>query len=318
MKFTADGTQNKGKLILYGWDNLSTNDGPGVRLALYFKGCSLSCPWCLNPFIQKVTPEIRWKNTNCIHDLECVKECKENAIRSIKNTIVIDEEKCNFCGACWEVCKRECLKPAGDYISLEQIVSLVEYEINLQIPPRNITLGGGEPLLQGYPIVHLLEILRTLSINHILLTSCAGVYNRELWQEALNHMDGILLQLFTVDKNVWESVSNVPFEVYLRNLHDLALSGKPVYIRIPIVPGFTNAPETIYNLCLFIKESLPYTKQVEFRGYVPNSSFKNPLFSLKDNDITSEEIIKLCLLAQEIGLKETHWRGNLRSLDMPP
>ncbi len=101
-------------------------------------------------------------------------------------------------------------------------------------------------------------------------------------------------------------------------MNDLAISEKPVYIRIPIVPGFTNSPDTIYNLCLFIKNSLPYTKQVEFRGYVPNSSFKNPLFSLRDTNVSSEEIIKLCTVAQEIGLKESHWRGNLRNLDNAP
>lgn len=319
MKSGVDGTQSTGKLVLYGWDNLSTNDGPGVRLALYFKGCSLSCPWCLNPFLQKVNPEIRWKNNKCIHDFECIKECKENAIRHINNTLIIDEERCNFCGACWEVCKREVLKPAGDYISIGQILSLVEYEINLQIPPRNITVGGGEPLLQGYSMVYLLEGLKKLDINHILFASCAGIDNQELWKQALVYTDGVLLQMLTIDKEVWESVSNnVPFDTYLRNLHDLAISEKPVYIRIPIVPGFTNSPETIYNLCLFIKNSFSNIKQVEFRGYVPNSSFKNPLFSLKDDNISSEEIIKLCSLAREMGLKESHWRGNLRNLDHAP
>ncbi len=318
MKSDASGTQNGEKLILYGWDNLSTNDGPGVRLALYFKGCSLSCPWCLNPFLQKVSPEIRWKSGRCIHDFDCIKECKENAIQQVDNSIVILDDKCTFCGACWERCKREALKPAGDYISVEQIVSLVEYEINLQIPPRNVTIGGGEPLLQGYPMLRLLNTLKTLDINNIIITSCAGIHNQELWKQSLEYSNGILLQLFTIDKEVWESVSNIPFEIYIRNLYDLAMSEKPIYIRIPIVPGFTNSPDTIYHLCSFIKNSLPETRQVEFRGYSTNSSFKNPLFSLKDVNINSEEIIKLCSLAHEIGLKEAHWRGNLRNLDNAP
>ncbi len=303
-----------GKLVLYGWDNLSTNDGPGVCLALYFKGCSLHCPWCLNPYLQKIKPEIQWKRIKCNHDWGCIKSCKKNAIQYIEDTIVIDEEACNFCGICWESCKEEAIKPTGDYISIEQIISLVEYEINLQIPPRNVTISGGEPLLQGYAMIQLLERLKLFDV-HITLKSCAGILNRELWNSALELTDNLFLQIFTVDKQVWESVSETPFDTYLQNLYELALSEKPIYIRIPIVPGFSDSPETIYNLCQFIKNSLPRTQQIEFRGYAPTSSYTNPLFSFRNRTVTPEEVISLCSLAKGVGLEQTHWRGSLRIID---
>lgn len=27
----------------------SLHDGPGIRTTVFFKGCSLHCPWCSNP-----------------------------------------------------------------------------------------------------------------------------------------------------------------------------------------------------------------------------------------------------------------------------
>ncbi|HOL20026.1 MAG TPA: radical SAM protein [Candidatus Hydrogenedens sp.] len=309
-----DGVMESGKFVLYGWDNLSTNDGPGVRLALYFKGCSLRCPWCLNPFLQDIKPEIRWKKNKCVQDYLCVNSCKQSAIYKVNGNITIDYEKCNFCGVCWDSCKEEALKHAGDYISLEQILSLVEYEINLQIPPRNITIGGGEPLLHGCVLIQLIDALKKYDVN-VILTSCSAITSRDLWKSVLEKVDGILLQMVTIDEEVWNTISDVPFDTYLRNLHDLTLSEKPIYIRIPIVHGFSDNPELIGKLCSFIKHALPNTQQVEFRGYSSTSSYNTPLFSLKSHSVSSEEVMKLCVVAKEMGLSESHWRGALRTLD---
>ena len=30
-------------------NHFSLNDGPGIRTTIFFKGCSLCCPWCCNP-----------------------------------------------------------------------------------------------------------------------------------------------------------------------------------------------------------------------------------------------------------------------------
>jgi pyruvate formate lyase activating enzyme len=36
----------------------SVHDGPGLRTAIFFKGCPLRCPWCHNPESQAFEPEV--------------------------------------------------------------------------------------------------------------------------------------------------------------------------------------------------------------------------------------------------------------------
>lgn len=38
--------------------HFSVGDGPGIRTTVFFKGCSLRCPWCHNPETQSGAPEV--------------------------------------------------------------------------------------------------------------------------------------------------------------------------------------------------------------------------------------------------------------------
>ena len=46
-------------------------DGPGVRTAVFFKGCPLSCPWCHNPESQDYGKETIFFPDDCIHCGNC-------------------------------------------------------------------------------------------------------------------------------------------------------------------------------------------------------------------------------------------------------
>lgn len=39
----------KGKVLVTNIQRFSLHDGPGIRTTVFFKGCSLHCPWCCNP-----------------------------------------------------------------------------------------------------------------------------------------------------------------------------------------------------------------------------------------------------------------------------
>jgi hypothetical protein len=89
----------------------------------------------------------------------------------------------------------------------------------------------------------------------------------------------------------------------------------PYISAFPIVPGFSDSPETISYLCAFRINSLPRSQLLVFRGYAPTSSYTNPLFSFRNRTVTPEEVISLCSLAKGVGLEQTHWRGSLRIID---
>ncbi|MBT1177445.1 glycyl-radical enzyme activating protein [Bifidobacterium callimiconis] len=42
--------------LIFNIQKFSTNDGPGIRTTVFFKGCPLHCPWCANP--ESISPRI--------------------------------------------------------------------------------------------------------------------------------------------------------------------------------------------------------------------------------------------------------------------
>ncbi len=44
--------------LIFNIQKFSTNDGPGVRTTVFFKGCPLRCRWCANPESQSFAPEV--------------------------------------------------------------------------------------------------------------------------------------------------------------------------------------------------------------------------------------------------------------------
>src|SRR5271166_3603998 len=64
----------------------ATHDGPGIRTAVFFKGCPLSCWWCHNPESQSFLPDRLYFEERCRHCLDCVEVCPQHAIQDINGS----------------------------------------------------------------------------------------------------------------------------------------------------------------------------------------------------------------------------------------
>ena len=50
------------KGLIFDIDRFAVHDGPGIRAAVFLKGCPLSCKWCHSPESQKHEPEIIYQH----------------------------------------------------------------------------------------------------------------------------------------------------------------------------------------------------------------------------------------------------------------
>ncbi|MEZ4550735.1 MAG: 4Fe-4S binding protein [Desulfobacterales bacterium] len=79
---------------------MSTEDGPGIRTTVFFKGCSLRCAWCHNPESISSKPQLQWVGSRCIGCRTCLSVCRENALAFSDSGMTIDRTRCTGCGDC--------------------------------------------------------------------------------------------------------------------------------------------------------------------------------------------------------------------------
>ncbi|MDR0589041.1 MAG: 4Fe-4S cluster-binding domain-containing protein, partial [Spirochaetaceae bacterium] len=54
------------KVMILDIQRMSTEDGPGLRTTVFFKGCNLACAWCHNPESISPRPDLNWFAGKCI------------------------------------------------------------------------------------------------------------------------------------------------------------------------------------------------------------------------------------------------------------
>jgi pyruvate formate lyase activating enzyme len=226
----------------------SVHNGPGIRTTVFLKGCPLACPWCHNPESRAHEPEVRVLTSRCIACDSCRAACPHQLAgipRDAAGTptggpaLAPDPARCDRCGACVDACPTRARQLVGRDVTVDDLVAEVLRDRDFhQESGGGVTFSGGEPFAQPGFLLAALAALRERGV-HVAVDTC-GVVAPGVLREAAVLADLFLVDLKIMDPERHAAVLGAPLAPVLAGLRALDEAGVPVWLRVPLVPGFTD------------------------------------------------------------------------------
>lgn len=220
--------------LIFDIKRYAINDGPGIRITIFLKGCPLSCKWCHNPESQSPQVQKLYTESKCIGAQECVKMCPEDALTLTPKGIVTDFETCTLCGICADVCPAKAIEMSGKIYGVDDLMEIIEKErIHIEHSGGGVTFSGGEPLMHPDFLLKMLKACGEKNL-HRTVDTC-GFANTKTLLEVARHTELFLFDLKLIDPQKHKKWTGENNRIILKNLQILAESGANINIRIPLI-----------------------------------------------------------------------------------
>lgn len=254
------------KSLIFDIKRYAINDGPGIRIVIFFKGCNLHCAWCHNPESIKAETEKLYSVAKCIRCSSCIDVCPANALSLQSSGIVTDTDLCTLCGKCADVCPTKAMEMSGHEMSLTEIMTEIEKEkVFFDQSGGGVTFSGGEPLLHSQLLFELLDECGKKNIHRAVDT--AGNVSSKIILEAATRTDLFLYDLKMMDSKLHRKWTHAGNSILLKNLELLADTGVPIILRIPLIANINDTKQNIENTAAFISKLGGEPKEVHLLPY---------------------------------------------------
>lgn len=213
------------------------HDGPGIRTVIFFKGCSLHCPWCANPESISYDVEYGFNSKMCKKTKDI---CLVNPSCNICKNKTINEN--DFKG-----CRMKAIVKYGLDLSVNDIISTVSKDSNYYLDGGGVTYSGGEALLQLYRYPDLFIKLNTM--YHTAVETSLHVPKKSL-EIVEPYIDLFIVDLKTCIEEDYVNIVGGNFDIFLDNLNYIKTKNrnKDVIFRVPVVPGLTDKPLNVKKM----------------------------------------------------------------------
>lgn len=215
--------------LVFDIEEFAVFDGPGIRCAVFVKGCPLRCMWCHNPEGLEPHPQRVVTLSLCAHCGACREVCPS-------------PESCIGCGKCVDVCPKGCIRIAGTRMTAGEVAAKIRRQAPiLNMNGGGVTFSGGEVLMQPDFVVAVRKLVPEV---HALIET-SGFSSEAAFRRVVEAMDMVIMDVKIVDPALHRRYIGADNAPILRNLRILKEMGKPFRIRVPLIPTVNDTPENM-------------------------------------------------------------------------
>lgn len=236
--------------LVFDIEEFAVFDGPGIRCAVFMKGCPLRCMWCHNPEGLAAHPQRVVTHALCIRCGACKRVCPS-------------PDRCIGCGKCIDVCPNGAVRIAGIRMSAAEVAQKIRRQARiLELNGGGVTFSGGEALMQADFVL----AVRSLVPDVHALIETSGFAKPDVFAQVADAMDMVIMDIKIVDPVLHKRYTGVDNAPILCNLGILKGMNKLFRIRVPLIPAVNDTLENMEATAALLEDA-PMLEKVELMRY---------------------------------------------------